>query len=156
MRHSGYRHFNPPEHTADGHEMSSTSVYIHAFLLLCWFLASMHWAWVWYTKREDARREQGEQQYCLPLYEIQRRDGRREDCGDQVGLLLWLDDISNSENAGKLYLCAEWLTGGYLVVGFHQDKEGCGIAYAHSIPITCHEQERMLLVQPRMCRCEGD
>ena len=91
MRHSGYRHFDPAKH--DGHENSKTGFYIHAFLLVCWLLTSMHWAWVWYTKRRDARRETYEERSGFPLYIIQLRDGRWENCEDEVGLLLRRGDI---------------------------------------------------------------
>lgn len=119
MRHSAYRHFNPPKHTADGYRVtSSAGFYLHALLLFCWFLASMHWAWVWYTKRQDVQEEEFEKRYCLPLYERQLRDGRWEDCEHQVGLLSWPDDISISTSnfsPGICHFCADWLTGVNLV-----------------------------------------
>lgn len=97
MRHSGYRHLNPPKRAADGHDgTSGVGFYIHAFLLFCWFLASVHWAWVWYSNRRDARREEGQEQYSLPVYETQSREGHHqwEECGDQVALMLWTGDMS--------------------------------------------------------------
>lgn len=105
MRHSGYRHLDPSKHTADGREARSAGFYIHAFLLFCWFLASVHWAWVWYTKRRDAREKECGEQYCLPLYESQLRDGPWEECGDQVGLLLWPDDSSMSGISQHFLVC---------------------------------------------------
>lgn len=79
---------------------------------------------------------------------MQLRDGQWEECGDQDGLLLRPDD-NMSEFLGKFYayVCADQLTGEPLVVSFHGDKKGCGIAYAHSIPLTCQENEngKMLL-----------
>ena len=100
MRHSGYRHLKPAQ--PDGHEPSSEGFYIHAFLLFCWFLSSMHWAWVWYSKQREARGKKCEERYGLPVYEIQHRDGAWRDCGDPAGQLLWPGDMSMSKDTGKI------------------------------------------------------
>ena len=94
MRHSGHRHLYPPQHATG---TSGAGSYIHACLLFCWFLASVHWAWVWYVKRRDARREQSEARSYFPPGETLLREGRWEDGGDQGDFSLWPGDASRSE-----------------------------------------------------------
>lgn len=70
----------------------------------------MHWAWVWYTQRRDARR-QCEEREGLPRYAIQLRDGQWGEGANQVGFSLWPREINSGEVAGKvLCLCrlADW------------------------------------------------
>lgn len=106
MRHSGYRHFKPSKQCAD--ESSSAGFYIHAFLLFCWFMASIHWAWVWYAERRDARRQWSEARFCLPSCEMLLREGQWEDA---VDFSPWPDNISISERPGIFSVRADWLTG---------------------------------------------
>ena len=106
MRHSSHRHFNPAKQ--DNYETNRTGFYLQAFLLFCWFLACTYWVWVWYTKRRDARRKKCEEQYSIPLYEIQLWDCSREDGGELVSLSLWTDDMSTSEVAGKYLRAYGW------------------------------------------------
>lgn len=146
MRHAGYRHLSPAKQKAS--ETSSIGFYIHAFLLLCWFAASMHWAWVWYTQRRDARRK-CEERDGLPRYGIQLRHGQWGEGGNLVGFSPWPREMNPGEVAGKVlfYACADWLTGDDLVVS--SDK-----AHAHSVSLDGYE--KMLPATPSMCRCEGE
>ena len=75
------------------------------FLLFCWFLASMYWAWLWYTQRRDARRDFDEQ-YDFPFDGMQLRDSQETRYEGEVGFSLWLNDISRSEFAGEFFLPA--------------------------------------------------
>ena len=105
MRRSGYRDFDPPKIAAQGHESSSIGFCVDIFLLFCCFLVSMHLAWLFYSKRREARRKGGEEQCCIQLYEmeggkmlISRRKYR------------WMTNVDG----------ADWLTGEYSLASFYE------------------------------------
>ena len=130
MRHSGYRHFKPSKQCAD--ESNSAGFYIHAFLLFCWFMANIHWAWLWYAERRDARRQWSEARFCLSFCEMLLREGQWEDA---VDFSPWPDNLSISERPGIFSVRADWLTGESLVVSLR------GISH---------------VVTPSMYRCDGE